>query len=383
MPRAAALIALIVAVAVAAPVARQAQPFAVEEATIAAVHAAMRAGRLTCRALVDHYLRRIGAFDKNGPAFNAIVLTNPRALEEADALDARFKQSGPSGPLHCVPLIVKDNFETVGLQSANGSLALEGFVSTKDAFQVKRVKDAGALVLAKSNMAEWAFSPYETIGSILPGYSKNPYALDRVTAGSSGGTAAAVAANFGLIGLGSDTGNSIRGPSSHQALVGIRSTMGLTSRAGVMPLNLLADIAGPMGRTVEDVATVVRGHRRRGSRRPGDRRRSLASARELPRGVAARRIEGRAHRRAAPGLRPEHGRTDGCRRDGACGHHGSGDRRRVPPGRGRPRARRRHDREPRHHRGSRGHSRPAGLAPAWDSSTTSIVTWPRTATACR
>jgi Asp-tRNA(Asn)/Glu-tRNA(Gln) amidotransferase A subunit family amidase len=121
---------------------------------------------------------------------------------------------------------------------------------------VKRIKEAGAIVLAKSNMAEFAFSPYETVNSILPGYTRNPYALDRVTAGSSGGTAAAVAANFGAVGLGSDTGNSIRGPASHQALAGIRSTMGLTSRAGVIPLNLLADIAGPMTRTVEDAVAV-------------------------------------------------------------------------------------------------------------------------------
>jgi Asp-tRNA(Asn)/Glu-tRNA(Gln) amidotransferase A subunit family amidase len=241
---------------VALPSARQAPSFTVEETTIAAVHAAMRDGRLTCRDLVAQYLRRIAAFDKNGPGINAIIITNPRAIDEADALDARFKPGGLTGALHCVPMIVKDNFETIGLQSANGSLALEGFVSQKDAFQVKKVKEAGAIVLAKSNMAEWAFSPYETISSIQPGYTRNPYSLDRATAGSSGGTAAAVAANFGLIGLGSDTGNSIRGPSSHQALVGIRSTMGLTSRAGVMPLNLLADIAGPMGRTVEDVATV-------------------------------------------------------------------------------------------------------------------------------
>lgn len=239
-----------------APMALQAPAFAVEETTISAVHAAMRDGRLTCRALVQHYLRRIDAFDRNGPSINAIILTNQQALEEAAALDERFKAKGITGPLHCVPTIVKDNFETTGLQSANGSLALEGFISAKDAFQVKRMKEAGAIVLAKSNMAEWAFTPYETVSSILPGYTRNPYALDRVTAGSSGGTAAAVAANFGLIGLGSDTGNSIRGPSSHQALVGIRSTMGLTSRAGVMPLNLQADIAGPMGRTVEDVAAV-------------------------------------------------------------------------------------------------------------------------------
>jgi amidase len=151
---------------------------------------------------------------------------------------------------------VKDNFETIGLQSAAGSLALKGFVSNKDAYLVKRVKEAGAIVLAKSNMAEWAFSPYETVSSILPGYTRNPYALDRVTAGSSGGTAAAIAASFGTVGLGSDTGNSIRGPSAHQALAGIRSTMGLTSRAGVVPLNLLADIAGPMARTLDDAVAV-------------------------------------------------------------------------------------------------------------------------------
>jgi amidase len=227
-----------------------------EEITIAGVHAAMKSERLTCRALVDYYLARIDALDKKGPALNAIVVTNPAAVREAEELDRRFKATGPVGPLHCVPAIVKDNFETIGLQSASGSLSLEGFVSHKDAFQVRRIKEAGAIVLAKSNMAEFAFTPYETVGSLLPGYTKNPYALDRVTAGSSGGTAAAVAANFGLVGLGSDTGNSIRGPSSHQALVGIRSTMGLTSRGGVSPLSLLADIAGPMTRTVEDAVAV-------------------------------------------------------------------------------------------------------------------------------
>jgi Asp-tRNA(Asn)/Glu-tRNA(Gln) amidotransferase A subunit family amidase len=230
--------------------------FDVHEATIAQIHDAMRGGRLTCRAVVAQYLRRIETFDKNGPAVNAIVVTNAEALAAAEALDQRFARSGLVGPLHCVPMIVKDNFETIGMQSANGSLSLEGFVSPKDAFQVARIKAAGAIVLAKSNMAEWAFTPYETVSSILPGYTKNPYALDRVTAGSSGGTAAAVAASFGTVGLGTDTGNSIRGPSSHQALVGIRSTMGLTSRGGVMPLSLLADIAGPMARTVEDAVRV-------------------------------------------------------------------------------------------------------------------------------
>lgn len=232
------------------------QPFQVEEATIAQVHAAMQAGRLTCHQLVDDYLRRIATYDKNGPAINAIIEVNPDALQEADDLDRRFKQGGFVGPLHCVPMIVKDNYQTIGLQSAAGSLSLKGFIADKDAFLVRKVKAAGAIVLAKSNMAEYAFSPYETVSSILPGYTRNPYDLSRVTAGSSGGTAAAIAASFGLVGFGTDTGNSIRGPSSHQALVGIRSTMGLTSRAGIVPLNLLADIAGPMARTVADAVAV-------------------------------------------------------------------------------------------------------------------------------
>ena len=229
--------------------------FQIEEADIAQVHAAMKAEQLTCRDLVGQYLKRIEAFDKKGPALNAIVQVNPDALKEADELDRRFARGGLTGPLHCVPAIVKDNFETIGLQSADGSLSLKGFVSDKDAFLVKRIKAAGAIVIAKSNMGEFAFSPLETVNSIL-GTTKNPYALDRVPAGSSGGTAAAVAANFGLVGLGSDTGNSIRGPSSHTALVGMRSTMGLTSRAGVIPLSYLADIAGPMARTVEDAVRV-------------------------------------------------------------------------------------------------------------------------------
>ena len=252
--------AFVLPVAMAASLMASAQrapaPFNVVEATIADIHSAMTAHRLTCHALVQAYLDRIDAYDKQGPDINAIVEINPDALAEADALDRDFPARGLTGPLYCIPAIVKDNFETVGLQSADGSLSLKGFVSNKDAFLVKRIKDAGAIVLAKSNMAEFAFSPVETVNSILPGYTHNPYALDRVTAGSSGGTAAAIAASFGAIGLGSDTGNSIRGPSSHQALVGIRSTMGLTSRAGVIPLSYLADVAGPICRTVADATTV-------------------------------------------------------------------------------------------------------------------------------
>jgi Asp-tRNA(Asn)/Glu-tRNA(Gln) amidotransferase A subunit family amidase len=236
--------------------AQTAVPFEVEEATISQVHDAMREGRLTCRGLVEAYIRRINAYDKNGPAINAIVTINPEATKEADELDRRFAQSGLSGPLHCVPMIVKDNFETRGLQTSDGALAFAGYQPKEDATQVARVRAAGAIVLAKSNMAEWAFSPVETVSSILPGYTKNPYALDRVTAGSSGGTAASIAASFGLVGFGSDTGDSIRGPSSHQSLAGIRSTMGLTSRAGVFPLNLRADVAGPMARTLEDAVKI-------------------------------------------------------------------------------------------------------------------------------
>ena len=230
--------------------------FPVDTASITTIHAAFKAKRLTCRSLVQQYLARIEALDKRGPAINSIVITNPAALTVADSLDRRYAAGGAVGPLHCIPLIVKDNFETVGLQTTGGSLALEGWQPLQDATMVRQVKAAGAIVLAKSNLAEWAFTPYETVSSILPGYTKNPYALDRVTAGSSGGTAAAVAAGFGTLGLGTDTGNSIRGPSSHQALVGIRSTMGLTSRAGVIPLNASADVAGPMARSVADAVAV-------------------------------------------------------------------------------------------------------------------------------
>jgi len=230
--------------------------FRVQETSIATIHNAFRSGSLTCRSLVTQYLARIDAYDKKGPAINALILVHPDALKTADSLDARFKKEGLTGPLHCVPMIVKDNFETRDLPTTAGSLSLAGFQSDKDAFLVRRIREAGAIVLAKSNLAEFAFTPYETVSSVLPGYTKNPYALDRVTAGSSGGTAAAVAANLGESGLGTDTGNSIRGPSSHQALVGIRSTMGLTSRAGVVPLSYAADIAGPMARSVADAVAI-------------------------------------------------------------------------------------------------------------------------------
>jgi len=229
--------------------------FEFTETTIAEAHAAMRAGKLTCHQLVEGYLRRMRTYDQP-TRLNAIVLVNPNALAEADKLDQEFKRTGKLRPLHGIPVIVKDNYDTYDLQTTGGSLAMKGNVPPSDSFMVKKLREAGAIVLAKSNMAEWAFSPYLTVSSIA-GITRNPYDLERVPAGSSGGTAAAVAANFGMVGLGTDTGNSIRGPSSHNSLVGIRPTIGLTSRDGIIPLFLSADVGGPMARTVEDAATVL------------------------------------------------------------------------------------------------------------------------------
>jgi Asp-tRNA(Asn)/Glu-tRNA(Gln) amidotransferase A subunit family amidase len=234
------------------------EPFQVHEVGIAAIHQAMTDGRVTSRQLVEAYLARIDAFDRKGPALNSLIVINRQALARADSLDAVFRETGEFvGPLHGIPVIVKDNYDTHDLPTTAGSAVLAGSIPPDDAFQVRRIREAGAIVLAKSNMAEFAFSPFETVGSALPGYSRNPYATNRVTAGSSGGTAAAVAASFGAVGLGTDTGNSIRGPSAHQALVGIRSTMGLTSRDGIVPLYLDRDIGGPMARSVSDAALIL------------------------------------------------------------------------------------------------------------------------------
>jgi len=225
----------------------------VVEATIAQVQDSILAGRTTCRMVVQAYLDRIEAYDK--ATVNAITVVNPRALARADDIDAKVRAGEELGSLFCVPMLVKDNFDTHDMVTTGGSIALIHSVPPDDAFMVHRIREEGAVVLAKTNLAEWAFTARQTISSAYD-TTRNAYALDRVPAGSSGGTASGVAASFGLIGLGSDTGNSIRGPSSHLALVGIRSTIGLTSRDGVIPLSFDRDIAGPMGRTVEDVARV-------------------------------------------------------------------------------------------------------------------------------
>ncbi len=224
-----------------------------EELSIKKIHQAYQNGNYSSEQLVQAYLNRIAKLDSS---INSITTINPKALEIAQALDAELQQDGVLRPLHGIPMIVKDNFNTKGLPTTAGSLALKDFIPNEDAYMVDRLVKAGAIIIAKSNMAEWAFSPMHTESSTA-GTTKNPYNLLYVPAGSSGGTAASVAANFGVIGLGTDTGNSIRGPSSHCALVGFRSTLGLTSRSGIVPLYLRNDVAGPMCRTVEDATRVL------------------------------------------------------------------------------------------------------------------------------
>jgi Asp-tRNA(Asn)/Glu-tRNA(Gln) amidotransferase A subunit family amidase len=228
-------------------------PVDVVELTIAELQEALLSGRTTCRTVVQAHLDRIEAYDD--ATVNAVTVVNPAALDRADEIDAAISAGGELGDLFCVPMLVKDNFDTHDMVTTGGSIALARNLPPDDAYMVRRIREEDAIVLAKTNMAEWAFSPRQTVSSSFD-TTANAYDLERVPAGSSGGTASGVAASFGLIGLGSDTGNSIRGPSSHLALVGIRSTIGLTSRDGVIPLAFDRDIAGPMGRTVEDVARV-------------------------------------------------------------------------------------------------------------------------------
>jgi Asp-tRNA(Asn)/Glu-tRNA(Gln) amidotransferase A subunit family amidase len=228
------------------------EPFTVVEATIAGIQEAILSGRTTCRGVVQAHLDRIEAYDKT-TGLNAITVVSPNALAEADVIDRALADGDELGALFCAPILVKDNFDTHDLPTTGGSIALKDSLPPDDATMVRKLREADAIVIAKTNMAEWAFSPRRTESSSY-GITANAYALDRVPAGSSGGTASGVAASFGVGGLGSDTGNSIRGPSSHLALFGIRSTIGLTSRDGVIPLSFDRDIAGPMTRTVEDGA---------------------------------------------------------------------------------------------------------------------------------
>ncbi|HET6306754.1 MAG TPA: amidase family protein [Rhodopila sp.] len=238
-----------------APAHAPAPRFAPEEATIPALQQAFRDHRITCHALVQTYLDRIAAYNKAGPKLNAILTPNPNALSQADALDASFARHGATGPLFCVPLVLKDNYNTGDLPTTGGSASLAGMQPAKDAFVVARLRAAGAIILAKANMQEFALGG--TTISSLGGQTLNPYDLTRTPGGSSGGTGSAVAANLAMAGTGTDTVNSVRSPSSANDLVGIRTTKGLLSLNGIMPVSSTQDAIGPIGRHVVDVATML------------------------------------------------------------------------------------------------------------------------------
>lgn len=215
----------------------------------------MQAGNVTSRQLVEAYLLRIESYDTQGPSLNAIAAINPDARRTADSLDAERAAGASRGPLHGIPLLVKDNYETIEMPTSAGSIALATFHPKRDAFQIQRLKSAGAVILGKTNMQELAMG-IVTVGSRF-GLARNPYDLDRNPGGSSGGTGAAVAANFSVAGMGSDTCGSIRIPASHNNLVGLRGTQGLSSRAGIVPLSGTQDIGGPLARSIRDLAVLL------------------------------------------------------------------------------------------------------------------------------
>jgi amidase len=231
------------------------QQFQVMEASIADIHRGLQSGKLTCRSLVQQYLDRINAYDQQGPALNAMLYVNHKAIEQADAMDKAFKRGAKLKPLQCVPLVLKDVFDTTDMPTTGGSLALKDMQPAKDAFTVTRFRQNGALILGKTNMHELALAG--VTASSLGGQTKNPYELTRTPGGSSGGTGVALAANFATAGTGSDTVNSIRSPASANSLVGMRPTRGLISRAGVIPVSFTQDAVGPLARTVADVAVML------------------------------------------------------------------------------------------------------------------------------
>src|SRR5579864_6779859 len=229
--------------------------FDVTEKTIPELSAAMDAGTVTSRALVHAYLDRIQAYDQRGPALNAMIAINHAALDQAGALDRERAAGRRHGPLLGIPVVIKDNYDTADLPTTAGSVALEGSIAERDAFQVRRLRDAGAVIVGKTNLHEFARGI--TTVSSLGGQTRNPYDPTRNPGGSSGGTGAAVAASFAAAGLGTDTCGSIRYPAAHNSLVGLRPTMGLSSRSGIVPLAHSQDVGGPLARTVTDVAIIL------------------------------------------------------------------------------------------------------------------------------
>jgi amidase len=233
----------------------------VEEMTIGAMQEAMRSGRLTSRALTQLYLDRIAALDKSGPSVNSIIELNPDALTIADALDRERKGGRTRGPMHGIPIVIKDNIDTADkMRTSAGSLALAESIAREDATVVRRLREAGAVILGKTNLSEWANfrSTHSTSGwSGRGGLTRNPYALNRNACGSSTGSGVAVAANFAAVGVGTETDGSVVCPSSSSGLVGLKPTVGLVSRSGIIPISHTQDTAGPMARTVTDAAILL------------------------------------------------------------------------------------------------------------------------------
>ena len=230
-------------------------PFDVFEKSIPELSAAMAAGTVTSQALVEAYLARIEAYDHRGPAINAMITVNAAARAQAAALDQEGAARGRRGPLHGIPIVLKDNYDTADLPTTAGSIALQGSMPDRDGFQVRKLRAAGAVVIGKANLHEFARG-ITTISS-LGGQTRNPYDATRNPGGSSGGTGAAVAANFAAAGMGTDTCGSIRYPAAHNSLVGLRPTLGLSSRGGIVPLSLSQDVGGPLARSVTDLAIVL------------------------------------------------------------------------------------------------------------------------------
>lgn len=242
----------------------------------------MASGRATSEQITRSYLARIEAYDHAGPELNALIRVNPRAIEEAEALDQERAQRGPRGPLHGIPVILKDNYDTFDMPTSAGTLALAGSVPPDDAFQVRRLRAAGAVILGKANMHELAYGI--TTVSALGGQTLNPYDLTRNPGGSSGGSGAAIAASFAAVGWGSDTCGSIRIPASHNNLVGLRPTKGLSSIDGIVPLSHTQDVGGPLARTLPDLALALDATI---GPDPADRATEVLSGRDLPHFVDA------------------------------------------------------------------------------------------------
>src|SRR5262245_27162088 len=229
--------------------------FDVTEKSITQLQAAMTSGQVTSEQLVSRYVARIKAYDQAGPRLNAVILINPRAAADARELDRERRERGPRSPLHGIPVLLKDNFDTVDMPTTGGSLALVGIVPSQDAYQVRMLRRAGAVLLGKLNLHELALGL--TTVSSYGGQTLDPYDLTRAPGGSSGGSGVAATMNFAAATLGTDTAGSIRIPSAHNNIVGLRPTIGLSSRAGIIPFSRTQDVGGPMARTVEDIALLL------------------------------------------------------------------------------------------------------------------------------